>query len=212
MKIAIPDMISNSYFPAAAAVELGFFKDEGLDMTLELIYPVNRTLEVLRDGGIDFVGGSAHSTPFAFPGLEGRQAPRRAGAEHLLVPDPARRPQGEEGRHQRHQGPEDRRRAAGRPRPQAAAGRVRHRRGARQREDRAGADGVPGRRRDQEFRRRRRQGVAGRRDRRLLGERHGRGGRGARRLGHHGDRRAPRRRAAEGDPLHHAGAASPPTR
>ena len=39
MKIAIPDIISNSYFPAAAAVELGFFKDEGLDMTLELIYP-----------------------------------------------------------------------------------------------------------------------------------------------------------------------------
>ena len=71
MKIAIPDMISNSYFPAAAAVELGFFKDEGLDMTLELIYPVNRTLEVLRDGGIDFVGGSAHSTPFAFPGWKG---------------------------------------------------------------------------------------------------------------------------------------------
>lgn len=71
MKIAIPDMISNSYFPAAAAVELGFFKAEGLDMTLELIFPVNRTLEVLRDGGIDFVGGSAHSTPHAFPGWKG---------------------------------------------------------------------------------------------------------------------------------------------
>ena len=28
MKIAIPDLISNSYFPAAAAVELGFFKEE----------------------------------------------------------------------------------------------------------------------------------------------------------------------------------------
>ena len=71
MKLAIPDMISNSYFPAAAAVELGFFKDEGLDMTLELIYPVDRTLEVLRDGGIEFVGGSAHSTPHAFPGWKG---------------------------------------------------------------------------------------------------------------------------------------------
>jgi ABC-type nitrate/sulfonate/bicarbonate transport system substrate-binding protein len=71
MKIAIPDMISNSYFPAAAAVELGFFREEGLDMTLELIFPVNRTLEVLRDGGIEFVGGSAHSTPHAFPGWKG---------------------------------------------------------------------------------------------------------------------------------------------
>ncbi|MFK7957052.1 MAG: ABC transporter substrate-binding protein [Lysobacterales bacterium] len=71
MKIAIPDLISNSYFPAAAAVELGFFKDEGLDMELELIFPVDRTLEVMRDGGIDFVGGAAHSVPHAFPGWKG---------------------------------------------------------------------------------------------------------------------------------------------
>lgn len=71
MKIAIPDMISNSYFPAAAAVELGFFQKEGLDMELELIFPVNKTLEVLRDGGIHFVGGSAHSVPHAFPGWKG---------------------------------------------------------------------------------------------------------------------------------------------
>ena len=71
MKVAIPDMISNSYFPVAAAVELGFFRQEGLDMELELIFPVNRTFEVLRDGGIQFVGGSAHSTPCAFPGWKG---------------------------------------------------------------------------------------------------------------------------------------------
>ena len=71
MKIAIPDLISNSYFPAAAAVELGFFKEEGLDMELELIFPVDRTLEHLRDGKINFVGGSAHSTPHAFPEWQG---------------------------------------------------------------------------------------------------------------------------------------------
>ena len=71
MKIAIPDLISNSYFPAAAAVELGFFKEEGLQMELELIFPVDRTLEVLRDGDIQFVGGSAHSTPHAFPEWDG---------------------------------------------------------------------------------------------------------------------------------------------
>lgn len=71
MKIAIPDLISNSYFPAAAAVELGFFEQEGLDMRLELIFPVDRSLEVLRDGGVDFVGGSAHSVPFAFPDWKG---------------------------------------------------------------------------------------------------------------------------------------------
>ena len=42
MKLAIPDMISNSYFPAVAAIELGFLKREGLDVTLELIYPVDK--------------------------------------------------------------------------------------------------------------------------------------------------------------------------
>jgi NitT/TauT family transport system substrate-binding protein len=71
MKIAIPDLISNSYFPVIAAVELGAFRDEGLDMELELIFPVDHTLEVLRDGAIHFVGGSAHSVPFAFPGWQG---------------------------------------------------------------------------------------------------------------------------------------------
>jgi NitT/TauT family transport system substrate-binding protein len=71
MKVAIPDLISNSYFPVAAAVELGFFKAEGLDMTLELIFPVDKALEVLRDGGVDFVGGCAHSTAFAFPEWKG---------------------------------------------------------------------------------------------------------------------------------------------
>jgi len=71
MKIAIPDLVSNSYFPVIAAVDLGFFKEEGLDMELELIFPVNHTLEKMRDGEIDFVGGSAHSTPHAFPGWKG---------------------------------------------------------------------------------------------------------------------------------------------
>ena len=71
MKIAIPDLVSNSYFPAIAAVDLGFFEEEGLDMELELIFPVDRTLEKMRDGEIDFVGGSAHSTPHAFPGWKG---------------------------------------------------------------------------------------------------------------------------------------------
>ncbi len=71
MKIAVPDLISNSYFPAAAAVELGMFGEEGLDMSLELIFPVDKALEMLRDGEIDFVGGSAHSTPHAFPQWRG---------------------------------------------------------------------------------------------------------------------------------------------
>jgi NitT/TauT family transport system substrate-binding protein len=71
MKIAVPDLISNSYFPAAAAVELGFFQQEGLDVSLELIYPVDKCYAALRDGAIDFVGGSAHSALAAFPDWRG---------------------------------------------------------------------------------------------------------------------------------------------
>jgi NitT/TauT family transport system substrate-binding protein len=71
MKIALPDLISPSYFPAAAAVELGFFKEEGLDMELELIYPVDKTYAALRDGKIDFVAGSGHALLSAFPEWQG---------------------------------------------------------------------------------------------------------------------------------------------
>jgi len=71
MKLAVPDLISPSYFPAAAAVELGFFKEEGLDVSLELIYPVDNCYRQLRDGAIDFVGGSAHSALAAFPEWQG---------------------------------------------------------------------------------------------------------------------------------------------
>src|ERR1700752_930660 len=71
MKLAVPDMISNSYFPAIAAIELGFFKEEGLDVELELIFPVDKTYEALRDGKIEFVAGSAHSALAAFPKWEG---------------------------------------------------------------------------------------------------------------------------------------------
>jgi len=71
MKLAIPDMISNSYFPAIAAIELGCFKQEGLDVSLELIYPVDKCYVALRDGTVDFVGGSAHSALAAFPRWQG---------------------------------------------------------------------------------------------------------------------------------------------
>ncbi len=71
MKIVIPDLVSNSYFPSIAAVELGFFKREGLDVELELVFPVSISYEWLRDGKADFVGGSAHSILAAFPEWRG---------------------------------------------------------------------------------------------------------------------------------------------
>src|ERR1700735_2383426 len=71
MKLAVPDLISNSYFPAVAAVELGLFAKQGLDVSLELIFPVDKAYEALRDGAVDFVGGSAHSALAAFPNFHG---------------------------------------------------------------------------------------------------------------------------------------------
>src|SRR5258707_7148269 len=71
MKLAVPDMISNSYFPAIAAIELGFFREEGLDVELELVFPVDKAYAALRDGAVDLVGGSAHSALAAFPQWHG---------------------------------------------------------------------------------------------------------------------------------------------
>src|SRR5439155_263256 len=71
MKLAVPDMISNSYFPAIAAIELGMFKAQGLDVELEMIFPVDKCYAALREGAVDFVGGSAHSALAAFPQWQG---------------------------------------------------------------------------------------------------------------------------------------------
>jgi NitT/TauT family transport system substrate-binding protein len=71
MRLAVPDLISNSYFPAVAAVELGCFAAEGLEVGHELIFPVDKAYEALRDGTVDFVGGSAHSALAAFPEWRG---------------------------------------------------------------------------------------------------------------------------------------------
>lgn len=71
MKIAVPDLVSNSYFPAIAAVELGCFHDAGLDMEVEVIFPANRAQEMLRDGEVDLVASCAHAAVAAFPNWEG---------------------------------------------------------------------------------------------------------------------------------------------
>jgi ABC-type nitrate/sulfonate/bicarbonate transport system substrate-binding protein len=71
LRLAIPDLISNSYFPALAAAELGFFEREGIAVSAELIFPVDRAYEALRDGEIDFVGGAAHGALAAFPAWRG---------------------------------------------------------------------------------------------------------------------------------------------
>jgi NitT/TauT family transport system substrate-binding protein len=71
MKIAIPDLISNSYFPVIAAVELGMFKREGLDVDLELVVPVEKALTALGGGSLEFLGCSSHLVVGGFPEWHG---------------------------------------------------------------------------------------------------------------------------------------------
>jgi NitT/TauT family transport system substrate-binding protein len=70
-RIAVPDLVSNSYFPAIAAVALDFFKREGLDVVHELIFPNYKAYEALRDHRIDFVAAPAHVALAAFPEWRG---------------------------------------------------------------------------------------------------------------------------------------------
>ncbi|WP_326834372.1 ABC transporter substrate-binding protein [Amycolatopsis rhabdoformis] len=65
MRLAVPDLVSNSYFPAIAAVELGYLRDEGLDVELELLFPVTDAAIALREGRIDYLAGAAHAPLYA---------------------------------------------------------------------------------------------------------------------------------------------------
>ena len=71
LRLAVPDMVSSSFFPVLAAVDLGFFADEGVDCTVEILAPPSTTFAALRDGELDFVAGGASDTLSAFPGWRG---------------------------------------------------------------------------------------------------------------------------------------------
>ena len=60
-------------------------------MSYELIFPVDDANKALRDGKVDFVGGSAHSTLAGFPEWEGAKLYLRPFAGYVLV---SRRAQG----------------------------------------------------------------------------------------------------------------------
>jgi NitT/TauT family transport system substrate-binding protein len=70
VRIATPDLVTNSYFPALAAEELGLFREEGLEAHVELL-PSLDAVNALRDGGVDFVAGGAHTMLLAFPEWNG---------------------------------------------------------------------------------------------------------------------------------------------
>lgn len=71
MRIAAVDLVSNTCFPALAADELGFFKQEGLDVTIELVAALGAT-KALREGKTDaMVAGSVHDLLTEFTDWKG---------------------------------------------------------------------------------------------------------------------------------------------
>jgi hypothetical protein len=56
-RIWVPDLDSPSYFVAIAAVELGFFKQEGIE--IEFIHNTKEGPELTREGKLDFIAGPA---------------------------------------------------------------------------------------------------------------------------------------------------------
>jgi NitT/TauT family transport system substrate-binding protein len=87
MRIAVPDLVSNSYFPVVAAATLGAFAAEGIDISLELRSPLPDCMSALRDGDVDFVGASAHAPLLAFPDWRGARllCAQSQGTYWLLV-------------------------------------------------------------------------------------------------------------------------------
>jgi NitT/TauT family transport system substrate-binding protein len=68
-RIWVPDLDSPSYFVSVAAVELGLFNQEGIDV--EFVYNTLQGPELMRDGKLDFIGGPAFVATRTFPGWKG---------------------------------------------------------------------------------------------------------------------------------------------
>jgi NitT/TauT family transport system substrate-binding protein len=50
MSIVVPDLVSNSYFPALAAKDLRYYAAEGLEAHVEVFSPTPSATVALRDG------------------------------------------------------------------------------------------------------------------------------------------------------------------
>ena len=70
-RLVVADLDSPSYFVATAAVELGFFRKEGIDAEVERAYGALNGPERLRNGEVHFLGGPAYMATRAFPGWKG---------------------------------------------------------------------------------------------------------------------------------------------
>src|SRR6185436_18384559 len=69
MRLTVADAISPSYFVAIAAAQLGFFREEGVDV--EFVFTPGDSSQALRDGVVDFYGGSPYTGLHHFPGWRG---------------------------------------------------------------------------------------------------------------------------------------------
>lgn len=71
MRIAAVDLVSNTCFPALAAQELGFYREEGVDVEIELVSQIGAT-QALSEGSADaMIAGSVHDLLRQFPGWSG---------------------------------------------------------------------------------------------------------------------------------------------
>jgi NitT/TauT family transport system substrate-binding protein len=71
LRLAVADLDSPSYFVATAAVELGFFRQEGVDIELEHAFGAKDGPERLREGTLHFFAGPAYAATRAFPAWKG---------------------------------------------------------------------------------------------------------------------------------------------
>ena len=70
-RLMVADYDSPSYFVATAAVKLGFFKQQGVEVEFIPEYGAKHGPERLRDGSIHFFGGPAFAATRAFPQWKG---------------------------------------------------------------------------------------------------------------------------------------------
>ena len=70
-RMLVADLDSPSYFVATAAVELGCFKDEGVDVELARDYGAEKGPALLRAGEVHFLGGPAYIAGHEFPNWNG---------------------------------------------------------------------------------------------------------------------------------------------
>ncbi len=71
LRLCIPDLVSPSYFPAAVMVESGFAAEQGLDMVIDQIWPVDLAVEELHTGALDLLAAPAHIVPRPGSGVWG---------------------------------------------------------------------------------------------------------------------------------------------